>query len=64
LPLAAFRAHVGDDAPVGLLHQAFQHAVYHTQNPEPYTPTRHVVSLLRIDLSVDSVVVDGVPPPT
>src|SRR4029453_5678030 len=48
LPLAAFRAHMGDDAPVGFLDQALQHAVFHTQNPEPYTPTRHVVSLLRI----------------
>src|SRR3954453_7680319 len=61
LPLAAFGTHVGYDTPVGFLDQALQHAVHHTQNPEPYTPTRHVVSLLRIALSIDSVVVDGVP---
>ena len=45
---AEYAVHVGDDAPVGFLDQALQHAVFHTQNPEPYTPTRHVVSFLRI----------------
>jgi hypothetical protein len=30
LPLAAFRAHMGDDAPVGFLDQVLQHAVFHT----------------------------------
>ena len=50
LSLAAFGAHVSYDTPVGFLDQALQHAVYHTQNPEPYTPTRHVVPLSRIDI--------------
>ena len=50
LPLAAFRAHVGDDTPVGFLDQALQHTVHHTQNAEPYTPTRHIVSFLHISV--------------
>ena len=48
LPLAAVRAHVCHDAAVSFLDQLLQHAVYHTQDPEPYTPTRHVVSLPRV----------------
>src|SRR3954453_18033842 len=55
LPLAAFGTHVGYDTPVGFLDQALQHAVHPTQNPEPSPPPRHVVSLLRIALSIDIV---------
>jgi hypothetical protein len=41
---------MGDDAPVGFLDQVLQHAVFHTQNPEPYTPTRHIVSFSRVEI--------------
>src|SRR5262249_41791458 len=48
LPLAAFRAHVRHQAAVRFLDQALQHAVHHTEDPHPYTATRHVVSLPRV----------------
>jgi len=48
LPLTAFRAHVRHQAAVGFLDQALQHAVHHTEDPQPYTATRHVVCLLRV----------------
>src|SRR5450759_2532478 len=44
LPLAAFGPHVRHYAAVSFLDQVFQHTVFHTQDAEPYTPTRHVVS--------------------
>jgi hypothetical protein len=45
LPLVALRAHVRHQAAVRFLDQALQHAMYHTQAAQPYTPTRHVVCL-------------------
>src|SRR5205823_364724 len=51
-----FRAHVRRHAAVGFLDQALQHAVHHTEDPQPYTTTRHVVCLLRVLMSVEIVV--------
>jgi len=56
LPLTAFRAHVRHQAAVRFLDQTLQHAVHHTEDPQPYTATRHVVCLLRVLISVEIVV--------
>jgi len=55
LPLAAFRAYVRHHAAISFLDQALQHTVHYTQNAEPYTPTRHVVSSHEFGLSIEIV---------
>ena len=63
LPLAAFRAHMRHQAAVGFLDQALQHAVHHTEDPQPYTATRHVVCLPRVRIEYrNRSWVGGVPP--
>src|SRR5713226_2878364 len=63
LPLAAFRAHMRHQAAVGFLDQALQHAVHHTEDPQPYTATRHVVCLPRVRIEYrHRSWVGGVPP--
>src|SRR5438105_614388 len=48
LPLAAFGPHVRHHVAISFLDQVLQHTIVHTQDAEPYTPTRHVVGLLRV----------------